>query len=183
MRTLSVRISSWRVRSVHASVPDPYAQGTHQSWCVFSACFEGTALCHALVPWRICSVHAPVPDSYAQRSISSWHASSACARVPDPYAQRAHKGRSMRVRNSVFSIIFKVPKTAKILKNRYGHQQMDSKASRKRKKNSPNSKKSLLNIRLSICVRNFAAPNEPLNIYIYKIILTPKSASLRDFMV
>jgi hypothetical protein len=33
--------------------------------------------------------------------------------------QRAHKGRSMGVRNSIFLIIFKVPKTAKILKNRF----------------------------------------------------------------
>jgi hypothetical protein len=32
------------------------------------------------------------------------------------YAQRVHKGRSMRVRNSIFLIILKVPKTSKILK-------------------------------------------------------------------
>jgi hypothetical protein len=42
--------------------PDAYAQCTHKfltrmlrvrisSWCVCSACFEGTALCQALVPW------------------------------------------------------------------------------------------------------------------------------------
>ena len=36
------------------------------------------------------------------------------ASIPDPYAQRAHKGRSMLVRNSIFSIIFKLPKTSKI---------------------------------------------------------------------
>ncbi len=32
---------------------------------------------------------------------------------PDPYAQCTLKGRSMRVRNSIFLIICKVPKTAK----------------------------------------------------------------------
>jgi hypothetical protein len=38
----------------------------------------------------------------------------------------------MRVRNSIFSTIFKVPKTAKILKNRYRHQHMVSNASQKK---------------------------------------------------
>ncbi len=49
--------------------------------------------------------------------ISSWRARSGCASVPDPYAQRAHKGRNMRVRNLIFLIIFKVPKTSKIFQN------------------------------------------------------------------
>jgi hypothetical protein len=47
-RTLSMCISSWWVCSTNASVPDPYAQGTHQSlpdaYSQQSACFEGTAL-------------------------------------------------------------------------------------------------------------------------------------------
>ncbi len=120
-RRLSARISSWPVCSGYASVPYAYSQ-------------------HVLKGLR--SVHALVPDAYAQCThqfltrmlsarISSWRACSACAWVPDPYAQRAHKGRSMRVKSSIF-LVFKVPKTAKILKNRYWHQQMVSKASRKK---------------------------------------------------
>ncbi len=34
--------------------------------------------------------------------ISSWRICSACTSVPDAYAQRAHKGRSIRVRKSIF---------------------------------------------------------------------------------
>ncbi len=43
------------------------------SWCVCSACFEGTfsnfisSFSTRISSWRICSVHAPVPDAYAQR--------------------------------------------------------------------------------------------------------------------
>ena len=166
------------------------------------------------------------------KRISSWRACSACAWVPDPYAQRVHKGRSMRVRNSIFSTIFKVPKTAKILKNRYWHQHMVSKASQKKNFFVQTQKKSLLKtrlsirirnwcvrsacasfpdayaqqthkfltrmlrvrispwcvcsacfegtallkIRLSIRVRNFAAPNEPLNIFFYFFYFNPKVA-------
>ncbi len=137
------------MRSVHALVPDKYAQCTHQ--------FLTRMLSVRISSWRACSVHASIPyahaegiqnehlknrktDAHAKHArkelmrmlrvrISSWHACSGCASVPDPYAQRAHKGRSMRVRNSIFSIIFKVPKTSKILKNRQRHKQMVSKAS------------------------------------------------------
>jgi hypothetical protein len=42
--------------------------------------------------------------------------SSAYESVPDPYAQRVHTGWSIRIRNSIFSVIFKVPKTAKKFK-------------------------------------------------------------------
>jgi hypothetical protein len=105
-RMLSARISSWPVCSGYASVPDAYAK-------------------HVLKGLR--SVHTLVPDAYAQCThqfltrmlsarISSWHACSACAWVPDPYSQPVHKSRSMRVSSSKFSIIFKVPKTKKILK-------------------------------------------------------------------
>jgi hypothetical protein len=73
--------------------------------------------------------------------ISSWRARSGCASVPDPYAQRAHKGRSMRVRNSIFLIIFKVPKTSKNFKNLCWRLQMVSKASGKKNFFCPNSKK------------------------------------------
>jgi hypothetical protein len=76
--------------SVHILVPDAFAQCTHQFLtCVLSTC------------------------------ISSWRARSACVWVPDPYAQCVQKGWSMRVRNSVFSIIFKVSITAKNLKNHF----------------------------------------------------------------
>ncbi len=71
----------------YASVPDSYAQRTNQflsrmlsvrisSWCVCSACFEGTALCAHISTWRecthqfrtctVCSGYASVPDANAQ---------------------------------------------------------------------------------------------------------------------
>ena len=115
--------------------------------------------------------------------ISSWRACSACVWVPDPYAQRAHKGRSMCVRNSIFSKIFKVPKTAQILKNRYCHQHMVPKASKKKKFFVQTQKKSVLKIRLSIRVRNFGAQNEPLNIIKTNFYFNPTVAPHRYFMV
>jgi hypothetical protein len=39
--------------------------------------------------------------------------------VHDPFAQHTHKGRSIHVRRSIFLIILKVPKTAKMFINRY----------------------------------------------------------------
>ncbi len=50
--------------------------------------------------------------------ISSCCACSVYASVPDPYAQRAHKGQSVRVRKSNFLIILKYIKQQK-LQNRY----------------------------------------------------------------
>jgi hypothetical protein len=44
---------------------------------------------------------------------------SACTSVPDAYAQRMHKGRSIRIRKSNLLIIFKVPQKLKMSKNRY----------------------------------------------------------------
>jgi hypothetical protein len=60
---------------------------------------------------RVCKtdVHAEHARKELMRMVSSAYAS-----VPDPHAQRAHKGWSMCVRNSIFSV--KVPKTAKIKK-------------------------------------------------------------------
>ncbi len=237
MLMLSIRVRNWCVCSGYASVPDSYAQRTHQfltrmlrvrisSWCVCSAFCEGNALCARISTWCVCSVHAPVPYSYAQCThqfltsmlragisswracsvhasipyahaegiqnehlknrktykelmrmlrvhISSWRARSGCASVPDPYAQRAHKGRSMRVRNSIFLIIFKVPKTSKILKIAKDTNKWSQKLHEK-KIFLPPQKKILLKIRLSIRIRNFAAPNEPLNIT-KNLILTLKS--------
>ncbi len=159
-----MRISSWRVRSVHASVPDPMLRVRISSWCICSACFKGTALCARLSTWCVCSVHAPVPDSYAQCThqfltrtlsmrVSSWPVCSACAE------RLEHACKEFKI-----LIIFKVPKITKILTNRFWHLQMVSKASWKKYFFSQTQKESLLKIRLRICVRNFAAPNEPLNI-------------------
>jgi hypothetical protein len=49
-------------------------------------------------------------DVHACKELRVW---SGCASVPDLYAQCARKSRSMRVRKSIFSIIYKVPKTVK----------------------------------------------------------------------
>ncbi len=69
---------SWFVCSYYASVhdayaqqkrrhvPDPYAQGS-SSWCICSACFEGTVVCARSSTCHISSAHTPVPDLYAQR--------------------------------------------------------------------------------------------------------------------
>ncbi len=203
MRMLSIRISSWPVcsgyasvpgayaqhflkgmRSVHALVPDAYAQCTHQ--------FLTRMLSVRISSWLACSACASVPDAHAQCThqfitrmlrvykmniwkiwilmrmlsmrVRNWCICSGCASVPDPYAQHAQKGRSMRVRNSIFLIIFKVPKTSKNFKNLCWRLQMVSKASGKKIFLPKLKKKILLKIWLSIRVRNFAAPNEPLKI-------------------
>ncbi len=57
--------------------------------------------------WCVRSRFASLPDMHAQRA----------HQFLTQRAQRAHKGRSMRIRNKIFSIIFKVPKTAKIKQN------------------------------------------------------------------
>ncbi len=48
---------------------------------------------------------------------SSLRVGSACASVPDAYAQRTHKGRSIRIRKLNFLIFFEVPQKWKILKS------------------------------------------------------------------
>jgi hypothetical protein len=109
MLVLSIRVRNWCVCSGYASVPDSYAQRTHQfltrmlrvrisSWCVCSAFFEGNALCARISTWCICSVHALVPDSYAQHThqfmtrmlsarISSWHTCWVHASIPYAHAE------------------------------------------------------------------------------------------------
>jgi hypothetical protein len=215
MRMLSIRISSWPVcsgyasvpgayaqhflkgmRSVHALVPDVYAQCTHQ--------FLTRMLSARISSWRACSVHASIPyahaegiqnehlkntktDAHAEHvrqelmrmlsvRISSWRARSWCASVPDPYAQRAHKGRSMRVRNSIFLIILKYLKHQKFLKISVDANKWSQKLLGKIFFFCPNSKKNLLKIKLSIRVRNIAAPNEPLNIKKTNFYFNPKVA-------
>jgi hypothetical protein len=61
---------------------------------------------------HICSGHASVPDAIAQQHVLKgpfFQISSVCSvhkSVPDPYAQCSHKGRSIRVRKSIFLIMF-----------------------------------------------------------------------------
>ncbi len=130
VRMLSIRISSWPVcsgyasvpgeyaqhflkgmRSVHALVPDAYAQCTHQ--------FLNRMLSIRFSSWRACSVHASIPyahaegihnehlkntktDAHAEHAhqalmrmlsmrIRHWCACSWCASVPDAHAQGAHQ--------------------------------------------------------------------------------------------
>ncbi len=86
---LSVRISSWPVCSVYASVPDLCAQCTHQ--------FLTRILRVRISSWPVCSVYASVPDLYAQCThqfltcmlsvrISSWPVCSVYASASDAYA-------------------------------------------------------------------------------------------------
>ncbi len=115
-RMLSVRISSWRAYSVHASVPDAHAQCTHQFLTRMLRVYQ-------MNMWKIGKLMRLLSMRVRNWCVCSGCASvfatcSGCASVPDPSAQRAHKGRSMRIRNSIFSIIFKLPKTSKIKKNR-----------------------------------------------------------------
>ncbi len=89
------RIRNWCVCSGHASVPEAYAQQTHQfltlmirvcinSWFVCSAWCEGTALC-ALISTQC--THRFLFSEH----ISSWHKCSAYAFVPDAHARCMHK--------------------------------------------------------------------------------------------
>jgi hypothetical protein len=97
-------ISSWHVRLVHASVPESYAQWTHQFLtltliaCISSlraclACFEGTfsnfirAFKAHISSWHVCSVPLPVPDAYSHPRISSLRVRSVYASVPKAHAQ------------------------------------------------------------------------------------------------
>ncbi len=160
MRMLSMRISSWRACSVHASIPYAHAEGIkneHLKNMKTDAHAE-----HALQElMRMLRVR-----------ISSWRARSGCASVPDPYAQRAHKGRNVRVRISIFLIIFKVPKTSKFFKISVDAQKLLG----KKIFFAQTKKKILLKNTLSIRVRNFAPPNEPLIIFFNKIYFNPEVA-------
>ena len=174
-------INTWRVCSVHAPVPNLYAQHMHKRM-----------LNAHISSWRACSVQASFPYTHAEGiqnkhfkigklmrmlrlRLRNWCVCSRCASVPDLYAQRAHKGWSMRVRNSIFSIILKVPKASKVLKNCYWNNKCSQKLHEKNF--LPKLKKILLKIILSICVRNFAASNEPLNIKRTNFYFNPKVAT------
>ncbi len=90
---------------MHASIPYVHAEGI-QNKLLKNTNTDAHAVHARQEPMRMLRVR-----------ISSCRARSGCASVPDPYAQRAHKGRSMRGRNSIFLLIFKVPKTSKNFKN------------------------------------------------------------------
>ncbi len=180
---LSVCISSWHARSVHASVPYAYAKCTYQflmrmfrvrisSWHVCPTCFEGTSankLSTQISSWLVCSVHASVPDP-----VCLAHSS-----VPDPYAQIMHQFlnpdttdsyacQSIRVRKSIFLIIFftyNKQQNTKLLLTLTN----SLKSYPKKFVFCPHLKKILLKNRLSICIRNFAALNEHLNMF-FKIL-------------
>ncbi len=131
---ISARISSWHKCSVLSartsfwlaltSVPDEYAQHTCQFLShMFSACISSLRTCGGILNEHIKNGKTDAHAEHACKElirmvrvrISSWRTHSACASVPDPYAQRAHNGQSMRGRNSIFSIVFKIHKTAKTL--------------------------------------------------------------------
>jgi hypothetical protein len=113
---LCARISTWCVCSVHAPVPDSYARRIHQFLArmliIYTSVPDTHAQCthqflsrmlrvHTMNIWKIGKLMCML-----SMHVRNWCIWSGCASVPDPYAQRAHKGRSMRVRNSIFSIIW-----------------------------------------------------------------------------
>ncbi len=98
MRTLSLPISSWRVGSVHASVPDAHAQYTLQFLTrMLSMLWRDLfkfGICMLMLSirvrnWCVCSGYASVPDSYAQLFLKGMR--SLHAFVPDAYAQCMHQ--------------------------------------------------------------------------------------------
>ncbi len=103
-RMLSVHISSWRTFSAWASVPDAHAQCTHQFLTRMLRVYK----MNILKIWKLMRM--------LSMRIRNCCVCSGCASAPDTHAQHAHKGQSMRIRNSIFLIILKVPKTSKILK-------------------------------------------------------------------
>ncbi len=109
-RMLSTRNSSWHVCSAYASVPDAHAQCMQQS-------LTRMLRVHRMNIWKVGKLMRML-----SMRLSIWCVW--CASVPDAHAQGAHQFlsrmlaqcRSMPVRNSKFSVIFEVPKTAKTLK-------------------------------------------------------------------
>ncbi len=87
MCTLSMRISSLRACSVHASDPDTYAHHGMKALLKFG--FFMRMLSIRVRNWSVCSACASVPDAYAQQArqfltrmlrvrISPWCVCSAC---------------------------------------------------------------------------------------------------------
>ncbi len=111
MHMLSVRINSWCVCSVHASVPACTLSARISSLRTCSACLKGPfqfgifgfMLSIRVRNWWICSGYASVPGPYAQGThqfltcmlrvrISSWPVCSGYASVHDAYAQHVLRG-------------------------------------------------------------------------------------------
>jgi hypothetical protein len=81
VRMLSIRISSWPVCSGYASVPGAYAQHF----------LKGMRSVHALVPDAYAQCTHQFLTRMLSIRISSWRACSACASVPDAHAQGTHQ--------------------------------------------------------------------------------------------
>ncbi len=131
---LSARTSSWFVCSAYESVPDVHAQCTHHF-------LTRTLRVYKMNIWKLGKLMGML-----NMRIRNWCVCSGCASVPDPYAQRAHKGRRMRVRNSIFLLIFKVPKTSKILKTSIDTNKWSEKLLEKKKFSPKLKKKSSLTL-------------------------------------
>ncbi len=100
-RLLRARISSWLVCSAHATVPDAYAQPSHQCQCTHQ--FLTLMLrVYKMNIWKIGKLMRML-----SMHVRNWCVWSGWASVPVSFAQCAHKGWSMRVRSLIFSIIFK----------------------------------------------------------------------------
>jgi hypothetical protein len=97
---LCARISTYRVRSVNAPVPDSYAQRTHQ--------FLTRMLSASISSWRACSVHTSILTRMLRvykmniwkigkrmrmlsMCVRNWYTCSGCASVPNAHAQGAHQ--------------------------------------------------------------------------------------------
>jgi hypothetical protein len=98
VRMMRIRVRNWCECWAYASVPDSYAQGTHQFLVRMLSIFNRNALCARISTWCVCSVHAPVPDSYAQLThqflthmlsarIGSWRACSVHESIPYAHAE------------------------------------------------------------------------------------------------
>jgi hypothetical protein len=110
IRALSVRISSrricsvhkpfWCVCLVHASVPDAYAQGASvpDVYAQYTHQFLTRMLrVNKMDIWKIGKLMRML-----SMLVRNWCIYSGCISVPDAYAHRAHKGRSIRVRKLIF---------------------------------------------------------------------------------
>ncbi len=134
MLMLSICLRNWCACWAYASGTDAHAEHTRQElMCMLSI---------RISSWPVCSGYASVPGAYAQHFLKGMR--SVHALVPDAYAQCTHQ---------FLTHMLSLLTLTNGLKSFRGKTFFLSKL----KKNPPG-------IRLSIRLRNFAAPNEPLNI-------------------
>jgi hypothetical protein len=182
--------------SVHAEVPDAYAQCTHQflthmlsgqctqkflkhmlsarisSLRICSACFEGNfARCtHKYLIRKICLVHAEVPDAYAQCTHKFL------------MLMLTHKGQSKLVSLQMFLIIFIVSKKLKFKKSLLtptnGHKSYLIPHFFWQTQDKVVLKNLAEHTRKELC-----APKWTLNNFSFILYFSPKVARQRDFMV